>query len=140
MVVKVYGPVYAAAARRVLACLIEKGIEFEIKPINMISGEQHSPDYLKLQVSSLMPLFCNFGLNRFVCLICIGFACDRNGFYMGLVQNINCIEKFRLASLHLFLAILLTFKLLRVAIISDMFFLYDINSVCELSIQSKTSH
>lgn len=55
MVVKVYGPVYASATRRVLACLIEKGIEFEIKPINIIDGEQHSPDYLKLQVNSLIP-------------------------------------------------------------------------------------
>ncbi|KAJ8631271.1 hypothetical protein MRB53_024594 [Persea americana] len=65
MVVKVYGPVYASATRRVLACLIEKGIEFEIKPINIISGEQHSPDYLKLQPFGVVPVIQDGDLTLF---------------------------------------------------------------------------
>lgn len=52
MVVKVYGPAYASATRRVLACLIDKEIEFEVVPIDLLKGEHKSPDFLKLQVFS----------------------------------------------------------------------------------------
>jgi glutathione S-transferase len=50
MVVKVYGP-HCASAKRVLVCLIEKGIEFEVVPINVLEGEHKNPEYLKLQVN-----------------------------------------------------------------------------------------
>nr|ABX65441.1 glutathione S-transferase [Chimonanthus praecox] len=56
MTVKVYGPAYASATRRVLACFVEKGIEFEIVPLDLLKGEQKNPDFLKLQPFGLVPV------------------------------------------------------------------------------------
>ncbi|GAU12303.1 hypothetical protein TSUD_252530 [Trifolium subterraneum] len=55
MVVKVYGP-HCASAKRVLVCLIEKGIEFEVVPINVLEGEHKNPEYLKLQPFGTIPV------------------------------------------------------------------------------------
>lgn len=49
MVVKVYGPDFASA-KRVLLCLIEKEVEFETVPIDILKGENKDPEFLKLQV------------------------------------------------------------------------------------------
>lgn len=49
MVVKVYGPAYASP-KRVIVCLIEKQIEFETVPVDLIKEENKKPEYLKLQV------------------------------------------------------------------------------------------
>ncbi|CAI0461159.1 unnamed protein product [Linum tenue] len=49
MAVKVYGSAYASP-KRVIVCLIEKGIEFETVPIDLVKGEHRHPDFLKLQV------------------------------------------------------------------------------------------
>ncbi|XP_058107013.1 glutathione S-transferase F9-like [Magnolia sinica] len=56
MVVKVYGPAYASATRRVFAALIEKGIEFEIVPVDLLKGEHKNPDFLKLQPFGVVPV------------------------------------------------------------------------------------
>ncbi|OVA04856.1 Glutathione S-transferase [Macleaya cordata] len=56
MVVKVYGPAIASASRRVLACLIEKEVEFEIIPIDFMKGEHKQPDFLKLQPFGVVPV------------------------------------------------------------------------------------
>ena len=50
MVVKVYGPAFASP-KRVLVCLIEKEIEIETVPLDLLKGEHKLPEYLKLQVS-----------------------------------------------------------------------------------------
>ncbi|NP_001295659.1 glutathione S-transferase F9-like [Jatropha curcas] len=55
MVVKVYGTAYASP-KRVLVCLIEKGIEFETVPIDLIKGEHKSPEYLQLQPFGAVPV------------------------------------------------------------------------------------
>ncbi|CAN1229696.1 Glutathione S-transferase F9 [Linum perenne] len=59
MAVKVYGPAYACP-KRVLVCLVEKGIEFETVPVDIVKGENKHPDYLKLQVKT------RFQFHRFV--------------------------------------------------------------------------
>lgn len=60
MVVKVYGPAYASP-KRVIVCLIEKGIEFEVVDIDLFKGENKTPEYLKLQVIFLIfsSILCN---------------------------------------------------------------------------------
>ncbi|CAN1229274.1 Glutathione S-transferase F9 [Linum perenne] len=63
MVVKVYGPAYASP-KRVIVCLIEKGIEFETVPVDLVKGEHMLPDYLKLQVKTVFQ-FHRFGDRRF---------------------------------------------------------------------------
>ncbi|KAK9064356.1 hypothetical protein SSX86_015738 [Deinandra increscens subsp. villosa] len=55
MVVKVYGPAYASP-KRVLVCLVEKEIEFETVPVDLIAGENLTPDYLKLQPFGSLPV------------------------------------------------------------------------------------
>ena len=54
--VKVYGPPMSTAVSRVLACLLEKEVEFQLLPINLSKGQHKSPDFLKLQVSLSPPL------------------------------------------------------------------------------------
>ncbi|KAL5731584.1 glutathione transferase [Ranunculus cassubicifolius] len=56
MVVKVHGPAFASAVRRVIACLIEKDVEYEIIPVDMLNGEQKQPEYLKLQPFGIIPV------------------------------------------------------------------------------------
>jgi len=48
--VKVYGPPLSTAVSRVLACLLEKDVPFQLLPVNMAKGEHKKPDYLKIQV------------------------------------------------------------------------------------------
>ncbi|KAK3404937.1 glutathione S-transferase F9 [Eucalyptus grandis] len=55
MVVKVYGT-DAAAPKRVLVCLIEKGVEFETVPVDLFKGEQKAPEFLKLQPFGSVPV------------------------------------------------------------------------------------
>ncbi|KAM1955087.1 hypothetical protein ACFX16_024685 [Malus domestica] len=55
MVVKVYGPFYAAP-KRVLVCFVEKEIEFETSPIDLFKGEHKSPEFLKLQPFGQIPV------------------------------------------------------------------------------------
>ncbi|KAF7815694.1 glutathione S-transferase F10-like [Senna tora] len=55
MVVKVYGPTYASP-KRVLMCLIEKEIEFEVVLVDIFKGEHKNPDFLKLQPFGVLPV------------------------------------------------------------------------------------
>ena len=48
--VKVYGTPMSTAVSKVLACLYEKNVEFELISINMSKGEHKKPEFLKLQV------------------------------------------------------------------------------------------
>ncbi|KAF3779060.1 Glutathione S-transferase F10 [Nymphaea thermarum] len=56
MVVKVYGPARAACPQRVMACLLEKGIDFQIVSVDLDSGEQKKPDFLALQPFGQVPV------------------------------------------------------------------------------------
>ncbi|CAI0411758.1 unnamed protein product [Linum tenue] len=50
MVVKVYGPLQAACPQRVLACLLEKEVDFQVVPVDLESGHHKRPDFLAKQV------------------------------------------------------------------------------------------
>lgn len=56
MVVKVYGPAFASP-KRVIMCLIEKGVEYEVVDVDLLKGEHKSPHYLQLQVSLSLSQF-----------------------------------------------------------------------------------
>lgn len=49
--IKVHGSPMSTATQKVLACLYEKGIEFQFVPVNMATGEHKSENYLSLNVS-----------------------------------------------------------------------------------------
>ncbi|KAL8457117.1 hypothetical protein ACS0TY_035091 [Phlomoides rotata] len=55
MVVKVYGPSYASA-KRVIVCLIKKGIDFDVVDVDLFKGENLTPEYLKLQPFGVVPV------------------------------------------------------------------------------------
>ncbi|GLJ52777.1 hypothetical protein SUGI_1124210 [Cryptomeria japonica] len=65
MVVKLIGPAYASCSRRVLACLIEKDIEFEIVPVDLFKGEQKKPEFLALQPFGKVPVVQDGDLTLF---------------------------------------------------------------------------
>jgi glutathione S-transferase len=48
--VKVYGPAMSTAVSRVLACLLEKNVDFQLISVNMSKGEHKKPEFLKIQV------------------------------------------------------------------------------------------
>lgn len=50
MVVKVYGTVRSACVQRVLACLLEKGVDFDVVHVDLDTGEQKRPEFLVRQV------------------------------------------------------------------------------------------
>lgn len=56
MAVKVYGSVKSACSQRVLACFLEKGVEFEIVHVDLQTGEQKRPDFLLLQPFGQVPV------------------------------------------------------------------------------------
>lgn len=49
MVLTVYGPSFAST-KRVIACLLEKGIEYSVVPVDIFKGENNDPAYRQLQV------------------------------------------------------------------------------------------
>ncbi|GAA0161241.1 transferase [Lithospermum erythrorhizon] len=55
MVVKVYGSDYASA-KRVMVCLAEKNIQYELIPVDITKGENKDPVYLKLQPFGSTPV------------------------------------------------------------------------------------
>ncbi|KAH9288318.1 hypothetical protein KI387_032435, partial [Taxus chinensis] len=55
MVVKLHGPAYASCSRRVLACFVEKNIDFEIVHVDLLKGEQKNPEFLALQPFGKVP-------------------------------------------------------------------------------------
>ncbi|XP_050379404.1 glutathione S-transferase F11-like [Argentina anserina] len=55
MVVKVFGPIRAACPQRVMACLLELGVEFEVVPVDLQAGEQKQPHILARQPFGQVP-------------------------------------------------------------------------------------
>ncbi|XP_059624629.1 glutathione S-transferase F11-like [Cornus florida] len=55
MVVKVYGAIKAACPQRVLACLVELGVDFELIHIDLETGEHKSPEFLLRQPFGQVP-------------------------------------------------------------------------------------
>ncbi|GLJ46078.1 hypothetical protein SUGI_0970680 [Cryptomeria japonica] len=65
MVVKVYGPAFASCTRRVLACLVEKDVEFEVVDVDMSKGAHKAPQYLALQPFAKVPAIRDGDLTLF---------------------------------------------------------------------------
>lgn len=54
MVVKVYGPIRAACPQRVLVCLFEFGVDFELINVDLDSNEHKQPGFLQKQVNYIV--------------------------------------------------------------------------------------
>ncbi|XXG59903.1 hypothetical protein AAC387_Pa04g1907 [Persea americana] len=63
--VKVYGPPMSTAVSRVLACLIEKDVDFQLINVDMSKGQHKSPDFLKIQPFGQVPAFQDENITLF---------------------------------------------------------------------------
>ncbi|XP_041007845.1 glutathione S-transferase F11-like [Juglans microcarpa x Juglans regia] len=55
MAVKVYGTMRSACTQRVLACLLEKDVDFEVVHVDLGAGEQKRPEFLVRQPFGQVP-------------------------------------------------------------------------------------
>lgn len=92
--VKVFGFPRSTAAARVLACLIEKDVQFQLVPVNMAKGEHKMPDYLKIQPFGQVPAFQDESITLFESRAISRYICDKyaNKGNKGLF-GINPLEK-----------------------------------------------
>eukprot|EP01018_Ginkgo_biloba_P038246 Gb_38137 [translate_table: standard] len=65
MGVKVYGPAFASNTRRVLVCLLEKDVDFQVVPVDMKAGAHLKPDFLALQPFGKIPVIQDGDLTLF---------------------------------------------------------------------------
>ncbi|KAJ4960966.1 hypothetical protein NE237_020876 [Protea cynaroides] len=56
MVVNVYGPVAAVCPQRVMACLLEKGVDFKVIHVDLDAFEQKQPEFLARQPFGQVPV------------------------------------------------------------------------------------
>ncbi|KAI4366282.1 hypothetical protein MLD38_022176 [Melastoma candidum] len=75
--VKVYGPPLSTAVSRVLACLIEKDVQYQLLPINLSKGEHKSPDYLKIQPFGQVPAFQDESITLFESRAICRYVCEK---------------------------------------------------------------
>lgn len=52
--IKVHGTPMSTAVMRVLACLYEKGIDFQFLPVDMKAGEHKKEPFISMNVSSVI--------------------------------------------------------------------------------------
>ena len=52
---KLYHFPASTCSQKVRVVLAEKGVEFESHVVNLLTGEQHSPDYVKLNPAHVVP-------------------------------------------------------------------------------------
>lgn len=57
MVVKVYGKAQAVCPQRVMHCLVEKGVPFELVHVDIDTMEHKRPEFLQKQVARPLPFF-----------------------------------------------------------------------------------
>uniref|UniRef100_A0A804HRQ1 glutathione transferase n=2 Tax=Musa acuminata TaxID=4641 RepID=A0A804HRQ1_MUSAM len=87
--VKVYGPAMSTAVSRVMACLLEKEMPFQLLPIHLPKAQHKSPDFLKLQPFGQVPAFqdgdgTTLFESRAICrYICDKFAGQGNRSLLG---------------------------------------------------------
>ncbi|KAL8514869.1 hypothetical protein ACS0TY_013814 [Phlomoides rotata] len=75
--VQVYGPPLSTAVSRVLACLLEKDVPFQLLPVNMAKGEHKKPQYLKIQPFGQVPAFEDDSITLFESRAISRYVCEK---------------------------------------------------------------
>lgn len=75
--VKVYGPPISTAVSRVLACLHEKEVPYQLIPVNMSKGEHKMPEYLKIQRFGQVPAFEDEDISLFESRSICRYMCEK---------------------------------------------------------------
>ncbi|CAJ2675810.1 glutathione S-transferase chloroplastic-like [Trifolium pratense] len=84
--VKVYGPALSTAVSRVLACLNEKDIPFQLIPLNMSKGEHKNPHFLKIHPFGQVPAFQDDHISLFESRAICRYVCEKHGGEKGNKQ------------------------------------------------------
>lgn len=74
---KVYGPPISTAVSRVLACLLEKEVDFQLRNVNMSRGEHKKPDFLKIQPFGQVPAFEDESISLFESRAISRYVCEK---------------------------------------------------------------
>ena len=61
----IYGPTYSTYTRSVLLALEEKGVPYRLEEINILEGENQTPEYLSRQPFAKVPAFVHNGFELF---------------------------------------------------------------------------
>ncbi|KAK6940952.1 Glutathione S-transferase, N-terminal [Dillenia turbinata] len=77
MGLKVYGVPMSACTARVLACLHEKGLEFEFVPVNFFGGEHKQPPFLEKNPFGQIPVLEDGDLTLFESRAITGYIADK---------------------------------------------------------------
>ncbi|KAJ8762239.1 hypothetical protein K2173_007395 [Erythroxylum novogranatense] len=75
--VKVYGTPLSTAAARVLACLFEKDVDFQLIPVNLAKGEHKKPEFLKIQPFGQVPAFQDESISLFESRAICRYICEK---------------------------------------------------------------
>ncbi|KAG2692858.1 hypothetical protein I3843_08G070100 [Carya illinoinensis] len=75
--VKVHGPPMSTAVSRVLACLLEKNVDFQLISVNMAKGEHKKPEFLKIQPFGQVPAFEDGGVSLFESRAICRYICEK---------------------------------------------------------------
>jgi len=51
-----HGPDYSTQVRTIRLCLVEKGVDYELEPVDILRGGNRKPDFLKLQPFGQVPV------------------------------------------------------------------------------------
>ncbi|KAI9070424.1 hypothetical protein K1719_047613, partial [Acacia pycnantha] len=76
--VRVYGPTLSTAVSRVLACLIEKDVQFQLVPLNMSKGEHKKPEFLKIHPFGQVPAFEDESISLFESRAICRYICEKH--------------------------------------------------------------
>ncbi|KAJ0025122.1 hypothetical protein Pint_09300 [Pistacia integerrima] len=75
--VKVYGPPLSTAVSRVLACLLEKDVDFQLISINLAKGEHKKADFIKIQPFGQVPAFQDENISLFESRAICRYICEK---------------------------------------------------------------
>ena len=119
MVVKVYGP-HCASTKRVLVCLLEKEVEFEIVPVDLTKGEHKAPEFLKLQVQ-----FSFFPQTHHSSRLRLSLSSHSSSLFIisAALWSCSCHPRWRLHLIWLHFQLLYTFAFLFIFCFFSFFFL-----------------
>ena len=58
---ELYHNALSSCSQKVRLVLAEKGLDFESRDVNLVTGEQHAPDYVKLNPNHVVPTLVHDG-------------------------------------------------------------------------------
>jgi glutathione S-transferase len=65
MAVTLHGPAYSTYTRTIRLVLEEKGVDYELNEVDLLSGQNHAPDHLERHPWGKVPAFEHDGFRLF---------------------------------------------------------------------------